>query len=117
MKATIIIPSIWRRDAIGNVTVGQARLLLELGFDLRIWVGNVADVPLDLVDSVEMISDPSALVAGSRQRRHYLESRIAIFHYPAYYPMIDLIREKPRGVRLFDYHGVTPPALWDGAGR
>jgi hypothetical protein len=40
-----------------------------------------------------------------------------IIHYPAYYPLIEAIRSISRGMVIWDYHGVTPPALWEGPGR
>jgi O-antigen biosynthesis protein len=39
-----------------------------------------------------------------------------VFNYSTYYPLAEAIQLVGRGVVLFDYHGVTPPELWDGPG-
>jgi glycosyltransferase involved in cell wall biosynthesis len=39
-----------------------------------------------------------------------------VFNYSTYYPLVEAIRLAHQGVLVFDYHGVTPPQLWDGHG-
>jgi len=40
-----------------------------------------------------------------------------IFHYPLPYTLFDAIALVERGVVIVDYHGMTPPHLWDGRDR
>jgi glycosyltransferase involved in cell wall biosynthesis len=41
---------------------------------------------------------------------------IYIFHYPIFYPLFEAITWVDRGVVIMDYHGITPPKLWEGDG-
>jgi len=118
MRATIVSVNLHRHDAIGNYIVSQARWLRDAGCDVRILVEQVADAPLDLVASCRVVQDAAALVAGSGEEAGRLAaSAVALFHYPSYYPLVDAIRRPVAGVRVFEFHGVTPPELWAGPGR
>jgi glycosyltransferase involved in cell wall biosynthesis len=44
---------------------------------------------------------------------HFRSAEISIFHYAIHYGLFEAIAEVQRGVVVLDYHGVTPPGLWN----
>jgi glycosyltransferase involved in cell wall biosynthesis len=120
VRATIVAATIERRDAVGNYLVFQARALRDLGYTVRLLVQRTADVPLELVPLVVQVPDPEAFLRGSNPRalEHFRQSAVVLYNFAGLYDLLELISgEASRGVRIFDYHGVTPATLWRGPGR
>jgi O-antigen biosynthesis protein len=108
-------------DAVGNHIVNQLRSFQARGYQALIVVEDV-----DRRHPVELRQYMAALsytdLANERDtpltRRaieHLRSSDIYIFHYAIHYGLFKMIADINRGVVIMDYHGVTPPHLWDTA--
>ena len=91
-------PNFLQGDAVGNYLAQIARILDDHGIQFSIHV----EGPVENVEYASRITarlpDPDA-------------EGIHWFQYPGYYPFLKQI-ESCRGRRIFDFHGVTPAALW-----
>ncbi len=118
-RITVINGNCLANDAVGNHVAMQVRALAEAGFHPLLLTGFIDDrlprslrrfmVPVEL----RQILEPDAYSAPVAE--HFRRSAVVIVNYPIYYELVELIREA-RAPVLFDYHGVTPPAIW-GTGQ
>lgn len=119
---SIITPSALVHDAVGNYVFLQQRFFAERGYHALILAGSVApnvagDLRLAVAEiALEELAGPPEAARSRRAVRHFHRSQLFIFNYPIYYPLIEAIRYVRAGAVIFDYHGVTPPHLWEGSG-
>jgi glycosyltransferase involved in cell wall biosynthesis len=118
-RAILANRNCFARDAIGNNIVRKLHLLREWGYAPLLLVNDfdrrlpLEDQALMLeVDRARLLSPPPDLQWAAR---HLWQASLFMFDYPEYYPLLELIRDVPRGAVFFDYHGVTPPELWTSA--
>lgn len=119
---SIITPTAILHDAVGNHVFRQLRFFAERGYRALILAGSiapsvggalrqqVAEITLD------ELSGPAEAARSRRAARHFHRSTLFVFNYPIYYPLIEAIRLVRAGAVIFDYHGITPPQLWEGPG-
>jgi glycosyltransferase involved in cell wall biosynthesis len=43
---------------------------------------------------------------------YFNESEVYFFEYGSYYDLVNSIKMPVKGIKIFRYHGVTPPSLW-----
>lgn len=110
-------------DAVGNHLLNQLQFFLRRGYRPLLLLEHVdLRQPIDLRRYMAQV-DLHMLSAGSNNpqtRRavlHFQSSDLFIVHYSTYYKLAEAIRQISRGIVIFDYHGVTPPWLWEGQGR
>jgi O-antigen biosynthesis protein len=110
-------------DALGNIVVNQLRFFVERGYQTLVLLEHV-DLrhPADLRRYfVRLTYDELRQGPVNPQTRrgvaHFGNADIYVFNYSTYYGLVEAIRLVNRGVVIFDYHGVTPPHLWEGPGR
>jgi glycosyltransferase involved in cell wall biosynthesis len=118
-RAILVNRNCFSRDAIGNNIVRKLQLLREWGYAPLLLVNDfdrrlpLEDQALMLeIDRARLLDPPLDLQWAARQ---LWQAGLYIFDYPEYYPLLELIRDVPRGAVFFDYHGVTPPELWTSA--
>jgi glycosyltransferase involved in cell wall biosynthesis len=122
-KVCIINGNCVVNDALGNHVVNQIRFFRERGWQTLALVEHVDPrQPAEVRRFLARIT-PDDLRNGTDnpQRRravqHFRTADLYIFNYSTFYPLVEAIRLVDHGVVIFDYHGVTPPHLWDGPGR
>ena len=105
-------------DAIGNNLREKVRFFRARGYAVDVLVEAFDQrLPLDEQAFFTVIRYDDLLSGGAtpeqqRAVRHFYRADLLIFDYPTYYPLIEAIRLASTGTVFFDYHGVTPPALW-----
>gem|GEM_PF-202217 len=98
-------------DAVGNNLIEKARVVGDTGIRTRVLLESDAFPPADLQPCVLTLSD-----AGKQSFEASLWAADCYWiDYSVYYPLLKAaLALKAKGKRvLFDYHGITPPALWD----
>lgn len=119
---SIITPAAILHDAVGDYVFRQQRFFAERGYRSLILAGSIAPNvagPLRQQVAELALEELSGPVEGARSRRavrHFRRSTLFVFNYPIYYPLIEAIRLVRAGAVIFEYHGVTPPQLWEGPG-
>lgn len=109
MKVSLINLNLMAADAVGACIIEMARFLRERGDAIRIYVEHP---PEGVPDDVAPLVTPLSLGQLIANQPHFDTSDLVIYHYPAYYGLLESVRGVERGAVLFDYHGVTPPDLW-----
>ncbi|HET9223860.1 MAG TPA: glycosyltransferase [Roseiflexaceae bacterium] len=109
-------------DAVGNHVLNQLRFFHERGYQALVLLDH-----LDLRHPPELrqhmarvtLDELRAGPDNPQTRRavaHFQRADLYVFNYSTYYPLVEAIRLAHQGMLVFDYHGVTPPQLWDGHG-
>ena len=122
-RAAVIGPLCLPNDAIGNVMIDQLRMLQARGYETAILVEY-----LDMRHPRELLQHMLELKLSEVKSGHITpltrrplsflhNADVLIYNYPLPYQLFDTITMVDSGVLIFDYHGVTPPELWDGEGR
>jgi glycosyltransferase involved in cell wall biosynthesis len=122
-RACIFGPACPINDAVGNLMIHQLRILQARGYDALIMVEHVDErQPATLRRFMQTLTCDDLRAAratplNARARRFFRAADLFIFHYPLPYTLFDAITLVERGSTLIDYHGMTPPQLWDGRDR
>lgn len=116
MRISLININLVAKDAIGRSLMDKARFFQRRGDQVRIYVQDMSeDIPEDIRPLIVRCS-LAQLVGGSDElagfREHFYSSDLYVYDYPNWYELIESIRGVDRGIVVFDYHGVTPPELW-----
>ncbi|HSR69251.1 MAG TPA: glycosyltransferase [Acidobacteriota bacterium] len=99
-KVAIYTPSFLPYDAVSNYVVEKCRLLQRWGMPFTLHVQDHLK-RRDFAANLRPVSDPDT------------RADIEFYEYPGYYPAVERLRRKrPDVLRVFEYHGVTPSALW-----
>ncbi|MCX7859838.1 MAG: glycosyltransferase family 4 protein [Chloroflexus sp.] len=118
-RITVINGNCLANDAVGTHVAAQIRALAEAGFQPLLLTGFIDDrLPRSLRRFMVLASPQDILHPNERSRpfvEHFQRSAAVIVNYSTYYDLVQLIRVAQAPV-LFDYHGVTPPAIW-GVGQ
>ncbi|MEJ5345132.1 MAG: glycosyltransferase family 4 protein [Chloroflexus sp.] len=118
-RITVINGNCIANDAVGSHVATQIRALAEAGFQPLLLTEFVDDrIPRSLRRFMVNVNLSDILHPGDQTRRfadHFYSSAVVIVNYSTYYNLVELIRYAQSPV-LFDYHGVTPPAIW-GVGQ
>ena len=100
--AAFLVADILSGDAQSQHTFDLARLLMQQGVTVSIHSnGRIGPLPSD-IQAITTQTHPSDYTASSQ---------LTILQYPIWFPLAERFRES-KGVAVFWYHGVTPPALW-----
>ncbi len=110
MRVTLISHNAQAGDAIGNQIAARAAFFRERGAEVQILVESDRRLHPSLQRLARVIVEPAAIVDDLRR------CDLLIVDYGRYYTLLEVLPQVARkGPRiLFDYHGVTPPELWDG---
>jgi len=101
-NADVLIHSVRGGDATSQLIFDLARVLAERQQAVRICYNyNAAHLPADM----------QPLIRQSRYAEYTPAADLTILQYPIWFPLAERFRQAS-GKRLFWYHGVTPPALW-----
>lgn len=118
-RITIINGNCLANDAVGTHVAAQVRALAEAGFHPLLLTGFVDGRLPRSLRRFMVVVQPSEITNPNEYSRpfaeHFRRSAAIIVNYSTYYDLVELIRIAPAPV-LFDYHGVTPPAIW-GVGQ
>lgn len=110
------------RDAVGTHVINQIRFFLDRGYHTVALLEHVdprqpAKMRRHIVQTtIEDLREHSDNPQVRRGIRQFQNADLYIFNYSTFYPLIDAIRLVDHGIVIFDYHGVTPPHLWEGPG-
>lgn len=118
-RITIINGNCLANDAVGTHVAAQVQALAEAGFHPLLLTGFVDGRLPRSLRRFMVVVQPSEITNPNEYSRpfaeHFRRSAAIIVNYSTYYDLVELIRTAPAPV-LFDYHGVTPPAIW-GVGQ
>jgi glycosyltransferase involved in cell wall biosynthesis len=119
-RACIVNGNCVVNDALGNHVLNQLRFFQSRGYRALVLVEHLDErQPPEVARHIVRVSIED-LRAGpvNPQRRRAVElfasADVYVFNYSAYYPLVEAIRLVGHGATIFDYHGVTPPRLWEG---
>lgn len=108
MRISLINLNLLAHDAIGQCVINQARFFQRRGDDVRIYTMHPPQgIPPSLLSLTQQVKNLSPQLD-----KHFAHSDLYVYHYPGRYPLIESIKSVERGVVLFYYHNITPPALW-----
>jgi glycosyltransferase involved in cell wall biosynthesis len=101
-SAALLVADILSGDAQSQHTFDLARLLIKQGATVSIHSnGRIGSLP----------SDIQAITAQTHPSDYNASAQLTILQYPIWFPLAERFRDS-KGVSVFWYHGVTPPALW-----
>jgi O-antigen biosynthesis protein len=109
-------------DALGNNVVNQLRFFEERGYQALALLEHIdLRVPAEIRRyfvrmSYEELRQGPINPQTRRGVNHFYNADIYVFNYSSYYALAQAMRLVGRGVLIFDYHGITPPQLWEGPG-
>ncbi len=115
-RICIINGNVVINDAVGNHVVAQLQVLRAAGYQTHIFTEHVderlpADVRRNIVTlRLRDLQQPDGRL--SHAVTHFQTADVVIVNYSTYYELAEAIK-LARGVTIFNYHGVTPPNLWD----
>lgn len=121
-RVCIINGNVMANDAVGNHVVNQLRFFQEHGYNAMVLVEHVDDrLPADVRRNIARatlteLRDGTKNPQFRRGVRHFQSADLYVVHYSTFYALAEAIRLIDHGVVIFDYHGVTPPHLWEGPG-
>lgn len=116
LRATIINGNVSANDAVGNHVVAELQALRAAGYQTIILTEHIDErLPHEVRRHITGLRLSDLTQPSPRVRRaveHFRTSDVVFLTYSTYYELAHAI-EQARGVTIFDYHGVTPPELWD----
>jgi glycosyltransferase involved in cell wall biosynthesis len=116
MRVALVSFNAKRRDAIGNQVARKLAFFLERGADVRVFVEDDDQAHPDLRGYLRRLSPTNA---DHESLTFLSQADLVLVEFGHAYDLLNLLPllagKKPRIV--LDYHGVTPPELWDGHNR
>jgi glycosyltransferase involved in cell wall biosynthesis len=117
LRISLVNGSLPPNDAVGNNLIQKARALRKMGHEVKVFVGSEPiRPPDDLRANVVQVHLADLVGREERTRSHFHRSDVYIYDFPVFYDLAESIRHLSRGLVVFDYHGITPPELWDPEG-
>ena len=127
MKISFVTLNFLKNDAIGNDIVNRVNILINKGHDVHVFVSD--EFPLirdDFEEITTLISFPELFFGNQfadyirpfdkKYLQHFNQSQLLFFNYFGGSEIYNSITLRHGGIKIFDYHGVTPPELIeDGA--
>jgi glycosyltransferase involved in cell wall biosynthesis len=119
-RACIVNGNCVVNDALGNHVLSQLRFFQSRGYRALVLVEHLDErQPPEVGQHIVRVSlaDLQGSPANPQRRRaveHFASADVYVFNYSAYYPLVEAIRLVGHGATIFDYHGVTPPRMWEG---
>ncbi|WP_287905238.1 glycosyltransferase family 4 protein [Chloroflexus sp.] len=114
-RITIINGNCLANDAVGTHVAAQVQALAEAGFQPLLLTSFVDERLPRALRRFMVVVRPDEIINPTDCSRpfaeHFRRSAAIIVNYSTYYELVELIRVAQAPV-LFDYHGVTPPAIW-----
>jgi len=101
-------------ETVGNSVLCKFRYLREHGYEATIFYdGRIQSLPDERERLVQIdigdLYDTSRSRPGGREAITSFRSQdLHIYEYAGYYSLVETIRTVPRGIAIFDYHGVKP---------
>lgn len=115
MRVAILTHNAQAGDAIGNQVAEKVALFLDRGAHVRVIIEGGQRLHPAVRPHCDVLRQP----ATRADLWPFLSSAdLIVVEYSQYYRLLDLLPLVAGGPRiLFDYHGVTPPDLWEGPHR
>lgn len=123
LRVCIINGNCVPNDALGNHVLNQIRFFRERGYQPLALLEHLDPrQPIEVRPylarvSLDELREGPHNPQTRRAVHHFHSADLYVFNYSTYYSLIEAIRLVSHGVVIFDYHGVTPPHLWEGPGR
>jgi glycosyltransferase involved in cell wall biosynthesis len=116
MRVAILSHNARASDAIGNLLAEKVAFFLERGADVRVFVEDDRRLHLLVGRHCRLVSnrEPDGSVW-----EYLLAADLIIIEYGMAYGLLQWLPLLARAGKriLFDYHGITPPSLWNGPQR
>ncbi|NJP05868.1 MAG: glycosyltransferase family 4 protein [Chloroflexaceae bacterium] len=104
-------------DAVGNHVVAELQVLRDAGYHTLLLTEFIDERwPADLRRSMVRLHLPQLQHPDQRTHEaayHFNTADSVILTYSTYYDLAEAVKLVRNSVVIFDYHGVTPPTLWD----
>lgn len=124
MKISFITVNLFPNDAVGNDIRRRLELFVSLGHDCRAYVSDEHPAVREDCRSAAVVTSLPELLFETcfaehldplvpDRFAHFSESGLLFFNYFGGSAIYSSIRIRHPGLKIFDYHGVTPPALVD----
>lgn len=117
-RACIINGNWVANDALGNTVTAQLRALRNAGYHTLVLTEFIHDLlPVELRRFGISLRLQDLQQPDQRTRQaaeHFFSSDILIINYSTYYELAQALKLVRGGAVIFDYHGITPPELWQG---
>lgn len=118
-RATLVNNICLLNDAVGHHIVAQMQSLRIAGYQTILITQHLDPrLPEDVRRSAIVMHRPDFETPDRRTQwalAHFFASDLVVIHYPIFYDLCRVIALARRSTVIFDYHGVTPPELWDPA--
>ena len=111
MRVALLSNNARAGDAVGNQIAAKAAFFRDRGADLHVYVESTRRLHPTLAPLTSKATDAEQLVDELR------DLDLLSVEYSQYYALLEVLPLLARGKRpriLLDYHGVTPPELWEG---
>lgn len=116
-RACIVNGNVSINDAVGNHVAAQLQALRAAGYQTIMLTEFVDErLPVDLRRNIATVRLADLQTPADHNRaaiEHFWTSDVVIFNYSTSYELAQAITLVRSGITIFDYHGVTPPELWD----
>lgn len=116
MRVALLSHNAAENDAIGNQVAEKLSFFQGCGAEVRVFVESQRNLHPALRDSTETIANAQL---SAEQSRYLQDADLIVAEYGHSYLLLGLLPlwagTKPK--ILFDYHGVTPAALWESSQR
>lgn len=116
-KACIINGNCVINDAVGSHIVAQLQALTTAGYQTLLITEFIdSRLPIEVRRSAVAVKIAEIKQADNRFQwliKHFISAELVIVNYSTYYDLALLIKQAQHATVIFDYHGVTPPHLWD----
>jgi glycosyltransferase involved in cell wall biosynthesis len=113
MRVALISHNARAGDAIGNQVAARAAFFRDHGAEVTVLIESDNHLHPELSPLARLVSSRSDLAELASELGEF---DLLVVEYGQHYGILDVLpRVAGKGPRiLFDYHGVTPPHLWDG---
>lgn len=121
-RVCIINGNCLANDAVGNHVINQLNAFLARGYQAMVLVETIDQrIPAESrayigVISYDQLRKEQRTPLTRRAIDFFNNADIYVVNYSTYYPLAQSIALIGRGSVIFDYHGITPPELWEGPG-
>lgn len=114
MRVALLTNNARSGDAVGNQVAEKIVFFRERGVHVRVFLQEDRQLHPGVRPAAPVVVGPGQHAAC---RAFLAGADLVVADYSQYYSLLSLIPEAPDGRPrvVFDYHGVTPPALWPGA--
>ena len=103
-------------DGVSNKVIDQIRFFRQRNYPVTVFLEHFPEqgIPTDILQVVMplRLNDFDQAVPSTALQR-FKRGDLYIFHYPVHYGLAEAIQYVESGAIVFNYHGITPPNVWN----